>query len=124
MSSDKNQQKSPDSTLMSLDQLSDTIEVMTGVVQRLKRHLDLQLTLSENKPEASALSQELLENERELLDLQQLANEQKLSVAVPSSDNDGASAKQNQESNEERSFIIEIAQQEEADDLSSDRVLH
>lgn len=124
MSSDKNQQKSPDSTLMSLDQLSDTIEVMTGVVQRLKRHLYLQLTLSENKPEASALSQELLENERELLDLQQLANEQKLSVAVPSSDNNGVSAKQNQESKEERSFIIEIAQQEEADDLSSDRVLH
>ena len=124
MSSDKNQQKSPDTTLMSLDQLSDTIEVMTGVVQRLKRHLDLQLTLSENKPEASALSQELLENERELLDLQQPANEQKLSVAVPSSDNDSASAKQNRESKEERSFIIEIAQQEEADDLSSDRVLH
>tara|TARA_R100001377_G_scaffold45456_2_gene26051 strand:+ start:1141 stop:1515 length:375 start_codon:yes stop_codon:yes gene_type:complete len=124
MSSDKNQQKSPDTTLMSLDQLSDTIEVMTGVVQRLKRHLDLQLTLSENKPEASALSQELLENERELLDLQQLANEQKLSVAVPSGDNDRQSAKQTQESKEERSFIIEIAQQEEADDLSSDRVLH
>jgi hypothetical protein len=124
MSSAKNQQKSPDTTLMSLDQLSDTIEVMTGVVQRLKRHLDLQLTLSENKPEASALSQELMENERELLDLQQLANEQKLSVAVPSAESDAASADTASQSDEERSFIIEIAQQDEADDLSHDRVLH
>lgn len=124
MSSEKNQQKSPDTTLMSLDQLSDTIEVMTGVVQRLKRHLDLQLTLSENKPEASALSQELLENERELLDLQQLANEQKLSVTSPSIDSDGANASNTSQSNEERSFIIEIAQHDEADDLSHDRVLH
>lgn len=124
MSSEKNQQKSPDTTFMSLDQLSDTIEVMTGVVQRLKRHLELQLTLSENKPEASALSQELLENERELLDLQQLANEQKLSVASPDIDSDDANASNTSQSNEERSFIIEIAQHDEADDLSHDRVLH
>jgi len=124
MSSEEKQQKTPDTTLMSLDQLSDTIEVMTGVIKRLKRHLDLQLTLHDNKPEASALSQELLENERELLDLQQLANEQKLSVAIPSADSDGDSAAQTQQSNEERSFIIEIAQHDEADDLSHDRVLH
>ena len=124
MSSEKNQHKSPDTTLMSLDQLSDTIEVMTGVVKRLKRHLDLQLTLHDNKPEASALSQELLENERELLDLQQLANEQKLSVETPNAEADSAGAEQAHETSIERSFIIEIAQHDEADDLSQDRVLH
>lgn len=124
MSTEKNPQKAPDTTLMSLDQLSDTIEVMAGVVKRLKRHLDLQVTLHENKPEASALSLELLENERELQDLQQLANEQKLSVAVPCADSDGASVEHAGQSDEERSFIIEIAQHEEPDDLSTDRVLH
>lgn len=124
MSSEKNPQKSPDTTLMSLDQLSDTIEVMTGVVKRLKRHLDLQLTLHENKPEASALSQELLENERELLDLQQLANEQKLSVVAPNANSDKVSAATTTLGAQERSFVIEIAQHEEADDLSTDRVLH
>jgi hypothetical protein len=126
MSSEKIQQKSPDTTLMSLDQLSDTIEVMTGVVKRLKRHLHLRLTLKENEPEASALSQELLENERELLDLQQLANEQKLSVEEqePNADSDIVSADRPQERLEERSFIIEIAQYDEFDDLYIDRVLH
>jgi len=124
MSSEKDQQKRPEPSLMSLDQLSDTIEVMTGVVKRLKRHLDIQLTLNENKPEATALSQELLESERELLDLQQLANEQKLSVVTPRIDNESVDAKQTQENNEERSFIIEIAQYDESDDLSIDRVLH
>ena len=124
MSSEKDQQKRPEPSLMSLDQLSDTIEVMTGVVKRLKRHLDIQLTLNENKPEATALSQELLESERELLDLQQLANEQKLSVVTPRIDNESVDAQQTQENNEERSFIIEIAQYDESDDLSIDRVLH
>lgn len=124
MSSDKNQQKSADTTLMSLDQLSDTIEVMTGVIKRLKRHLDVQLTLHENEPAANALSQELLENERDLLDLQQLANEQKLSVTAASADHDRVNLEPPQDGMMERSFIIEIAQHDDTDDLSNDRVLH
>ncbi len=130
MSREKN---SENSTVMSLEQLSDTIDVMTGVVNRLKRHLHLQLTQNEQESSAEALNSALLSNERELQELQRLAKQQKQSVdsqldapaqeAEEANNNDNKAAQQ-QNIAQESSFIIEIAQHEESDDLSSDRVLH
>lgn len=119
MSREKNSENSTGSTVMSLDQLSDTIEVMTGVVNRLKRHLHLQLTQSDTKPKAEALNSALLSNERELQELQRLAKQQQQSV-----DSQLDAPAQEQSIVQESSFIIEIAQHEESDDLSTERVLH
>ena len=46
MSDKKNSDNDPERTLITLDQLSQTIEVMTGVVNRLKKHLSKQVSLS------------------------------------------------------------------------------
>ena len=45
MSNKKNSDNDPERTLITLDQLSQTIEVMTGVVNRLKKHLHKQVSL-------------------------------------------------------------------------------
>lgn len=45
MSDKKSDARDAEKTLITLDQLSQTIEVMTSVVNRLKRHLNQQLNL-------------------------------------------------------------------------------
>jgi hypothetical protein len=133
MSREKNSETSTESTVMSLDQLSDTIEVMTGVVNRLKRHLHSQLAQSDKDDKAEALNSALLSNERELQELQRLAKQQQHSIDLQldasvqeanDTNNDNEQAATEQSIAKESCFIIEIAQQEEADDLSNDRVLH
>jgi len=130
MSREKN---SENSTVMSLEQLSDTIDVMTGVVNRLKRHLHLQLTQNEQESSAEELNSALLSNERELQELQRLAKQQQQSVdsqldapaqEVANANNTNETNNQEQNIAQDSSFIIEIAQHEEIDDLSIDRVLH
>lgn len=134
MSSSENKpEKSVSNTLMSLDQLSDTIEVMTGVVNRLKRHLHQQMSLQHDSAVTRDLKQALLSNERELQELQQLARAQRLSIeASPARHpNDNAPASEPREDGfaeqqapaVERQFIIEISRFDEPDD-PSERVLH
>ena len=43
MSEEKQSENDPERTLLTLDQLSQTIEVMTNVVNRLRQHLSEQL---------------------------------------------------------------------------------
>ena len=132
MSSSENKpENSASNTLMSLDQLSDTIEVMTGVVNRLKRHLHQQMSLQHDSAVTRDLKQALLSNERELQELQQLAHAQRLSIEAsparhpndnaPESDTDGIA--EQQAPAVERQFIIEISRFDEPDD-PSERVLH
>src|SRR5690554_747075 len=80
MSNQKNSEKSAAKASMSLDQLSDTIEVMTSMVTRLKHHLDLQLTQPSTEEKAKTLSNALLSNERDLQELQALAKLQRQSI--------------------------------------------
>ena len=130
MSSENNSEKSSN-TLMSLDQLSDTIEVMTGVVNRLKRHLHQQMSIQQDSTVTRDLKQALLSNERELQELQQLARAQRLSIEAsparhpndnaPESDTDGIA--EQQAPAVERQFIIEISRFDEPDD-PAERVLH
>ena len=80
MSNEKTSESGTDTTLMTLDQLTQTIEMMTSVVNRLKRHLQLQLSLHQGEDLPEALRRELLANERELQSMQQLA-----STAAPAS---------------------------------------
>jgi len=133
MSQQKNSENSTQNATMSLDQLSDTIEVMTGVINRLKHHLHLQLTQNDTENKAEALNSALLSNERELQELHRLAQLQKQSVdsqlgaptqEADTTNNESEEATQEQIVAQESSFIIEIAQHEESDDLSTDRILH
>lgn len=62
-----------DGSVMTLDQLTQTIEMMTSVVSRLKRHLELQLASSAGEEVPESLQRDLLASERELLSMQQLA---------------------------------------------------
>ncbi len=65
--------KCADGSVMTLEQLTQTIEMMTSVVNRLKRHLQLQLASSAGEDVPESLQRELLASERELLSMQQLA---------------------------------------------------
>ncbi len=127
MSSENKSENGPDNTLMSLDQLSDTIEVMTGVVKRLKRHLHQQLSLQAQGGEATALNQALLSNERELRELQELARAQRLSMSASRSDVEAPAGTETADGEHiqeaPQSFIVEISRADE-DDLTADRVLH
>lgn len=132
MSSSENKpENNTSNTLMSLDQLSDTIEVMTGVVNRLKRHLHQQMSIQQDSAVTRDLKQALLSNERELQELQQLARAQRLSIeASPgrqTNDNAPASSKKATQDAQtrmaERQFIIEISRFDEPDD-PAERVLH
>lgn len=133
MSQQKNSENSTQNATMSLDQLSDTIEVMTGVINRLKHHLHVQLSQNDTENKAEALNSALLSNERELQELHRLAQLQKQSVdsqldaptrEADTTSNESDEATLEQTIAQESSFIIEIAQHEESDDLSTDRILH
>lgn len=111
MSNEKTTESGADATLMTLDQLTQTIEMMTSVVNRLKRHLQLQLSLHQGEDVPEALRRELLANERELLSMQQLA-----SSATPASLSAHDTSHQ--------SIVLEITLQDDAGEPPLERVLH
>tara|TARA_Y100001970_G_C13551914_1_gene517267 strand:+ start:111 stop:434 length:324 start_codon:yes stop_codon:yes gene_type:complete len=66
---EKPYQSSPEKTLITLEQLSQTIEVMTSVVNRLRQHLSQQLEhqlLTQNTEKQDSLNTELKTNPSEL----------------------------------------------------------
>ncbi|MDP1930712.1 MAG: hypothetical protein Q8L60_04570 [Gammaproteobacteria bacterium] len=130
-SSDNNANNSAEKNLMTLDQLSQTIEVMTSVVNRLKRHLNMQLlhntALSGRQTDQTIeLSRELLDNERELQELQQIADQQRNAVlgsVLGNTDSPHNSPQDDQDMLVKREgFIVEISRLEEGSD--QDRILH
>lgn len=130
MSSEKNAEKRPETPEMSLDQLSDTIKVMLGVVQRLKRQLELQKRLDANEPVEYSLTEDLLENERALEFLQQIAYEKTRFIAEPTDEqldaviaSELAYEREQETKHEISSFVIEISR-DDPDDLAAERVLH
>lgn len=99
----------PERTLVTLDQLSQTIEVMTSVVNRLRRHLSDQIKA------------------------QLEAQEQQDTVSkTPKSAESGADESQRQtreseqkpEARERESFVVEINQQEIEPIRKSSKILH
>ncbi|MGB4247507.1 MAG: hypothetical protein WBJ75_07270 [Pseudohongiellaceae bacterium] len=129
MSSGKNTDDSAEKSLMTLDQLSQTIEVMTGVVSRLKRHLNMQLLYNralthDETDQTIELSRELLNNERELQELQQLANQQRHAVlgTVETPPQELRDVQESPVRNE--GFIVEISRHDEGYESEQDRVLH
>jgi len=74
MSKQDTTESGTDGSVMTLDQLTQTIEMMTSVVNRLKRHLQLQLASSAGEDVPASLQRDLLASERELLSMQQIAS--------------------------------------------------
>lgn len=93
MSDDKSANNDPERTLLTLDQLSQTIEVMTSVVNRLRLHLGEQI-------KAQTASQQAVEGASK-------AAKKVLTI------NSNADAKKMQPMQAQReSFIIELSQAE------------
>lgn len=113
MSDKKFSENDPERTLLTLDQLSQTIEVMTNVVNRLRQHLSQQLRAkreAEERERAEALKAEASERE-----FRQLECDQREYVARSLHGEDDA--------DERERFIVEITQTE-TDIPEEDRILH
>ena len=89
-------EKNAEQTLITLDQLSQTLEVMTAVVDRLKQHLNRQLSLN----------QEIFEDEKKVQEAEAKERVQ-------------ASKQLQQES-----FVVEISQQELEENSDPNKIVH
>ena len=97
MSDNKYSENDPERTLITLDQLSQTIEVMTSVVNRLRKHLSEQI---------------MARQELDMLDRGE-------------SDEDLQQALQSVQDTEPReSFVVEISQPESDTDKKDDKTFH
>ncbi|HAC86611.1 MAG: hypothetical protein CMQ32_00335 [Gammaproteobacteria bacterium] len=105
MSEEKHLDNDPERTLVTLEQLSQTIEVMTNVVNRLRQHLSDQL---KDRTEAQQLGKQS--------EPQPQTNEE---TELPSYKSQQKSKNQQRES-----FVVEIKQQETDPVRKSSKTLH
>ena len=124
MSEEKPSENDPERTLLTLDQLSQTIEVMTSVVNRLRQHLSEQLktqaetqqlakeeALCDIEAEAEAAAQEAAEA-AVAADAQHVAQ-------IASGNTEQAKSKGSNES-----FVVEIRQQDSTPARKNNKTLH
>jgi|TARA_B110000467_G_C17966089_1_gene287644 hypothetical protein len=110
MSEKKYADDDPERTLVTLDQLSQTIEVMTSVVNRLRRHLSDQIKFQ-------------IEAQEELEALAALQIESPVQTATGES-NGEKSEQELQRDRKRESFVVEISQQEIEPTRKSTKILH
>lgn len=122
MSEKKYADDDPERTLVTLDQLSQTIEVMTSVVNRLRRHLSDQIKAQlesqiDAQEELAALAAANIETP------EHIAQSASVPETAPAeeqlTDRDNAS-----HSRERESFVVEISQQEAEPVRKSTKTLH
>ena len=101
----------PERTLVTLDQLSQTIEVMTSVVNRLRRHLSDQIKAQ-------------IEAQEELEAASSIAAETESAPRIVDTTGKAESAEQNPVSRKRESFVVEINQQEIEPIRKSNKILH
>lgn len=119
MSEKKYADDDPERTLVTLDQLSQTIEVMTSVVNRLRRHLSDQI-------KAQLESQLEAQEELEALAAANIETSEQIATATES-DNPEPQLADNVNSKQKRereSFVVEISQQEAEPVRKSTKTLH
>ena len=107
MSEEKYLDNDPERTLVTLEQLSQTIDVMTSVVNRLRQHLSEQLKAqieAQQLEKASGL-QEQKQDKRE-------------------AESSSSSPQQPSQKQQRESFVVEIKQQETKPVLKSIKTLH
>ncbi|MEE2608183.1 MAG: hypothetical protein VX928_05470 [Pseudomonadota bacterium] len=105
MSEEKHLDNDPERTLVTLEQLSQTIEVMTNVVNRLRKHLSDQL---KDQTEAQQVGKQTEPQPR--------TNEE---TELPS-----YKSQQKSKSQQRESFVVEIKQQETEPVRKSSKTLH
>ncbi len=103
MSDDKQAENDPERTLLTLDQLSQTIEVMTSVVNRLRLHLGEQIKAQIKTQQAAEPPAVVAETG---------------TVCAVGNANSQSPAQQRQ------SFIVELRQPQNAPDRKSTKTLH
>ena len=108
----------PERTLVTLDQLSQTIEVMTSVVNRLRRHLSDQI-----KAQLESQLEAQLEAREELEALAALQIESPIQTATSDS-NSGKREQELARDRERESIVVEINQQEIEPSRKSTKILH
>ena len=121
---EKYTENDPERTLMTLEQLSQTIEVMTSVVNRLRQHLSEQLreqadSAQQNKPESSS---------EEMDSSKTMKMRAKESIRSPELNSEGVSKREPEKNHTQNSnrepFVIEIRQQKHSLTRKSDKTLH
>jgi hypothetical protein len=108
---DKKFDNDPERTLITLEQLSQTIEVMTSVVNRLRKHLSEQL-----KAQIETQHQERLKQEKTALETEQ--NQGSGSIG------NKRNVSSDQQQKDKGGFVIEIRQQENDPVRKNTKVLH
>jgi len=116
MSEKKYADDDPERTLVTLDQLSQTIEVMTSVVNRLRRHLSDQIKFQ-------------IEAQEELEALNVTQIESPIQIVTSESDAETVTTESQQVGREQdrargESFVVEISQQEVDYTSKSTKILH
>lgn len=151
MSEENQSDNDPERTLVTLEQLSQTIEVMTSVVNRLRQHLSdqLQAKLAEQNSSREATAEHEESNvlaystedtdidavrdaEEVLAGLDELAADNALQAKADTEQaeelaKDILKSKQTQQNSEDsnrESFVVEIRQQEPEPVRKSDKTLH
>lgn len=126
MSEEKQSENDPERTLLTLDQLSQTIEVMTSVVNRLRQHLSEQLKA---QAEAQQLAREEEEALRELeAEVEAAAQEAAEATTAVDEQQDAQSAngkvEKTQSKGSNESFVVEIRQQDSTPARKNNKTLH
>ncbi|MBL4581879.1 MAG: hypothetical protein JKY29_08685 [Gammaproteobacteria bacterium] len=124
MSEKKYADDDPERTLVTLDQLSQTIEVMTSVVNRLRRHLSDQI-------KTQLASQNQAQEELEALAAVQIESPVQAAISEPNTEIATAESplicgEKNEQIREQgkESFVVEISQQETEPFRKSTKTLH
>lgn len=119
MSEENQVDNDPERTLVTLEQLSQTIEVMTSVVNRLRQHLSeqLQAKLAEQKRASEAALLEQAGNEA-------ASEEQAATPDTTAAAPEAITKQQDSESANRESFVVEIRQQEPEPVRKNDKTLH
>ena len=111
MSEKKYADDDPERTLVTLDQLSQTIEVMTSVVNRLRRHLSDQIKSQ-------------IEAQEELEALAALQIESPVQQTANGESNSEKSEQELPRDQKRESFVVGISQQEIEPTRKSTKILH
>ena len=117
MSEDNQLDNDPERTLITLEQLSQTIEVMTSVVNRLRQHLSEQLKAqieTQHKARESAKQETKQTAQRNCAAAETPPAHAESSINPP----------QPSKSQDRESFVVEIRQQENEPVRKSSKTLH
>ena len=135
MSNNKYSESDPERTLITLDQLSQTIEVMTSVVNRLRQHLSEQVAARKAQEQQERERQERKAQKAPVQQQKQARDEELQAAERRQQEAQEQQAREVQELQQElqamhsdqedrESFVVEISQPEAEAQPKSTKILH